>query len=865
MDYLDFDLLIERAPEGYTVRVLSSPAGQARAQFSLPFSDLELENFLLRVGRTRRGVRRLESPEMEAAKAFGGRLFDAVFEDDVRGCLHSSLDEANRRGKGLRIRLRTAGTPELTDLPWEYLYNPGLNRFLVLSSGTPVVRYLDLPERVRPLEVKPPLRVLVMISSPSNYPPLDVEQEWKKLRKALRGLEQRRLVTLERLEEATLIGLQRRLRRGEYHIFHFVGHGGFDEQAQDGVLLLEDESGQGRPVSGQYLGTLMHDERTLRLAILNACEGARTSRTDPFAGTAQSLVQQGVPAVIAMQFEITDEAAITLAHEFYAALVDGYPVDAALAEARKAIFAQENDVEWGTPVLYMRSPDGHIFDIEQTTEEEREESQVAALYQEAQAAMTEEDWAKALERLQSLLSLDPDHVEATSALKHARQQQKLDNLYTNGVRHYEAGRWHEALRSFRQVRNVSGDYRDVSALIAAAETKMTAEEKTPSRESPLLGFLPPGLTRRGWIAIPVVLALLCVICGGGALLVRSCVSTATPTPSEPTAIPITMTPTTKRPTRTSTSAPTSTRTTRPTDTPTPTRTTRPTDTPTPTETVDDIRSFRVTNVSDKESLISVDYTYRSDHGNAVFLGAYALQGGQRLPWFGFAPASAQPGEGRADIRLTFGFNDPPDSVSTDQIEIDLYVGGGSTFYSEVFDYEQTWTTTTASGRSTTVNSIAGEGGHVRSDGTVNPYPNMGDTSDNKGAQAFLSFDISGIPSGATVSDVVMEIGSYDTLGDPFGSALGDGCLRAYTHDYGAVDAGDYTTGRPLGALVRWCSSSELDTPKEVPGIAEALQSQLGQARFQMRLQFNPPESNGNGTADMVRLGPVSLKVTYQTP
>src|SRR5207237_112967 len=66
----------------------------------------------------------------------------------------------------------------------------------------------------------------------------------------------------------------------------------------------------------------------------------------------------GIPAVIAMQFEITDKAAILLAKEFYDALADGYPVDGALAEARKSIFTAENDIEWGTPVLYLRSVDG---------------------------------------------------------------------------------------------------------------------------------------------------------------------------------------------------------------------------------------------------------------------------------------------------------------------------------------------------------------------------------------------------------------------------------------------------------------------------------------------------------------------------
>ncbi len=357
--YLDFDLLIERAGEGYRARVLTCPAGQATADFKLPFSDLELENLLLRIGRPRRGLRRIDSPEIQAARAFGERLFAAVFHDEVRACLRSSLDEASRQDAGLRLRLRLTDAPELLSLPWEYLYNPALNRFLALSVETPLVRYLELPERIRPLAVAPPLRVLVMISAPADCPPLDVEQEWMKLNEALGDLQQRGLVTVERIEKATLAALQQRLRRGEYHVFHFIGHGAFDPQTQDGVLILEDEAGRGRAVSGQDLGTILHDERTLRLAVLNACEGGRTGRDDPFAGAAQSLVQQGIPAVIAMQFEVSDEAAATFAHEFYAAVADGYPVDAALAEARKAIFAQGNGLEWGTPVLYMRAPAGH--------------------------------------------------------------------------------------------------------------------------------------------------------------------------------------------------------------------------------------------------------------------------------------------------------------------------------------------------------------------------------------------------------------------------------------------------------------------------------------------------------------------------
>ncbi|MCG8423789.1 MAG: SUMF1/EgtB/PvdO family nonheme iron enzyme, partial [Proteobacteria bacterium] len=107
---------------------------------------------------------------------------------------------------------------------------------------------------------------------------------------------------------------------------------------------------------------------TLRLAVLNACEGARISQADPYAGVATSLIKQGVPAVIAMQFEITDTAALAFADELYSALVDGLPVDAAVADARTAIYALPSDIEWGTPVLYMRAKDGVLFDAVESAE-----------------------------------------------------------------------------------------------------------------------------------------------------------------------------------------------------------------------------------------------------------------------------------------------------------------------------------------------------------------------------------------------------------------------------------------------------------------------------------------------------------------
>jgi CHAT domain/WD domain, G-beta repeat len=369
--YENFDVLLERIGDGvYRARVVLGPAGQgARVRFIQPFAPLELENFLLRIGRPRRPVRRVDAPETKAIKDFGQRLYDALFHDDLRVSLERSLSETAAKGAGLRLRLRLSDTPELAELPWEFLYDRARNRFVCLSDRTPLVRFLEVPDPPRPLPVSPPLRVLVMISSPQDpgLAELDVEQEWTKLHGVLGGLEQAGLVQLERLEAATLGALRQQLRRADWHVLHFIGHGGFDPHARDGVLVLEDPAGSSQLVTAQALGVPLHNHDPLRLVVLNACEGARVDPTDPFAGTAQTLIQQGIPAVVAMQFEITDLAAIAFTSELYGAVADGYPLDAALSQARQAIYTEVSEVEWATPVLYLRAPDGRIFDITPTS------------------------------------------------------------------------------------------------------------------------------------------------------------------------------------------------------------------------------------------------------------------------------------------------------------------------------------------------------------------------------------------------------------------------------------------------------------------------------------------------------------------
>ena len=145
------------------------------------------------------------------------------------------------------------------------------------------------------------------------------------------------------------------------------------------------------------------------------------------------LRRRGVPTVIAMQAAVSDDASSILTSHFYDALANGYPVDSSLAEARKAIYVLDNSIEWGVPVLFMRTTDGRIFDIEQPNNQEQKTAQLMALMRVAQTAADVEEWGKCIDALKKLLSLNPVHAEAQSMLKRAVQQQQLPDLYARGA------------------------------------------------------------------------------------------------------------------------------------------------------------------------------------------------------------------------------------------------------------------------------------------------------------------------------------------------------------------------------------------------------------------------------------------------
>ena len=228
-----------------------------------------------------------------------------------------------------------------------------------------LVRHVPVASVPAPLRVRPPLRILGVVSSPRGLPALDVDKEQDQLARALARPASQGLAELHWAPTATWADLQDLLLDGEWHVLHFIGHGDFDPDRDEGVLALTREDGRADLVAAHRLIDLLRQARPMpRLVVLNSCSGAAAGASDLFSGTAAALVRGGVSAVAAMQYEISDPAAVAFARGFYAAIARGRGVDDAVSSGRVAILGlSDRTLEWVTPVLYLRGHDTRLFTV----------------------------------------------------------------------------------------------------------------------------------------------------------------------------------------------------------------------------------------------------------------------------------------------------------------------------------------------------------------------------------------------------------------------------------------------------------------------------------------------------------------------
>lgn len=357
----------------YDVEIVRSPVGEASATVAIDCEGLMQgrdhwqDALLASAASTRRLV---AGPETTVRKV-GQDLFDVLLGHPVIGARYrSSVDVAAERGEPLRLVLRLAA-PELTPLPWEAMYDAQAGTYVARID--PLVRHVPVAAAPPPLRVQQPVRILGITASPRGLPALDVEAEERYLAQALGEPIERGQVELKWVRDATWDGVHDMLLSQEWHVVHFIGHGDFDTELDEGVLALVGGDGRAHRVEASRFADLLHEATPMpRLVVLNSCQSAVSGSVDLFSGTASALVRGGVSAVVAMQFEITDPAAAAFARGFYAAVAAGRPVDQAVRSGRVSILGMNgHTLEWITPVLYLRGLETRLFSIRKPRERRR--------------------------------------------------------------------------------------------------------------------------------------------------------------------------------------------------------------------------------------------------------------------------------------------------------------------------------------------------------------------------------------------------------------------------------------------------------------------------------------------------------------
>ena len=296
--------------------------------------------------------------------------------------------EESRDEPKSRLRLMLVLHKEATRLalfPWEFLFMPlndeggtflaGENTDLILTRFVPDT---DPPRAFKPDSESKELRILIVLSAPEKLSIVDADD----LISELLGLKSNN-ITVELFTRPTRRTLADKITKDRPHIIHFIGHGRegglalHREEEDIQELTAEDTSraAMGEPalpieeyadwLDSNSVSDLFNDYRP-RLVFLHACKGAASyllpRSLQSFSSTARDLAYTIIPAVIAMQYEISNGDAQRFAQKFYRQLREGKNIDEAVVEARRELgrFSSKGRQAWsdrsfGTPLIYLQS------------------------------------------------------------------------------------------------------------------------------------------------------------------------------------------------------------------------------------------------------------------------------------------------------------------------------------------------------------------------------------------------------------------------------------------------------------------------------------------------------------------------------
>lgn len=245
----------------------------------------------------------------------------------------------------------------LSPVPWELLHDGHVEMGRgFLSLKYPVYRRLRAVAGLDQVAGSIQKALVVAADPTQRLGELDAEVDW--LVGALRaaGVAQVHVRGPAHPDVSDPEVIKRLIRDGGYQLFHFTGHGQFnDDDPSRSKLVLGRAGDRDKGLTAVALAQVAR-ESALILVFLSACEvgltaGQADSRPWKEAGIVDALTRAGVPATVGMRWVVGDKNGRTLAQTFYTELLSGKPAERALMIARQAVADQP---DWANPVLTKR-------------------------------------------------------------------------------------------------------------------------------------------------------------------------------------------------------------------------------------------------------------------------------------------------------------------------------------------------------------------------------------------------------------------------------------------------------------------------------------------------------------------------------
>jgi hypothetical protein len=362
----------------------AGPAGSTTYQRDLtspPLSRATIDAFMTWVEE--------KTPRLREAadyRLFGWHLWEFLFCDEIAEAFAMQMGVAKSTRTPMRLELAIdAADPAIASVPWEFLYCPpkgGVRDGYFLSTHTSLTlsRTSASTGARGELRIREQPRVLIITSCPPGFQRV----LWLPVVEAIAATIAARLdgtapaTPCDLRNVAAQVHVVHDLRSAaalrdalawKPHIVQFIGHGQQDGSLGKLALLADD------PVwlSGRQLIDLIDAAapgHRPRLIVLHACEGARIADQAGllprfgFGSVAPGLLAEGVPAVVAMQYDIDQTSAIDFSIKLYGDLLANRPIHQAVQAARLNLMSLRGEVPraFGTPVLYMAGGDGVLFE-----------------------------------------------------------------------------------------------------------------------------------------------------------------------------------------------------------------------------------------------------------------------------------------------------------------------------------------------------------------------------------------------------------------------------------------------------------------------------------------------------------------------